>query len=185
MKRTITLFWGIAFTVLCYSQQKDLELERVSRIMIINPGFQFEFPISQSAVMETYIDIGYESGYKKLIEPEPENNYTNYMIVPSLGIKIKRIYRTYNFLKKGKDVRGNSGSYLGGRFLFRGPELYAPFTRTDAVDFSIGPVWGLQRTFGKFYIQGDIGPLYYFDTKGNQGVHFFNLDIVFGISLTK
>lgn len=185
MKRTITLFLGMALVIASYSQQTDQKLERVSRIMIINPGFQFEFPISQSAVLETYIDIGYESGYKKLIDPEPEKNYTNYMIVPSIGLKYKHIYRSNEYLPKGKNLLGNSGNYWGGRFLFRGPELYAPFTRTDAIDFSFGPVWGLQRTYGKFYILGDIGPLYYFDTKGNHGFHFFNLDIVLGISLSK
>ena len=105
------------------------------------------------------------------------------MIAPFIDIEYRKFYNLDKRLEKKKTIKYNSGHYWGARFLFRGKEISSNFIRTDDVDFSIGPVWGIQRTYGQFHFLFDIGPIYYFDTLGNSGIFPFMIQLNFGYNI--
>lgn len=114
---------------------------------------------------------------------EPYYNY--YVIAPFLDLRYKNIYNKKRRNDKGLNTRDNSGNYWGARFLYRSIDLYANFPRIDNMDFSFGPVWGLQRSYNNFYFQFEVGPMYYFDTKGNSGIFPLMLDVNLGYNITR
>lgn len=57
--------------------------------------------------------------------------------------------------------------------------------RKPRSDYAIGPNWGIQRTLGCFHLLFDLGPVYYFDTKGNNGIYPIMLQLNMGFDLKK
>jgi hypothetical protein len=84
---------------------------------------------------------------------------------------------------KGKNTHYNSGNFYGIKALARGPDFHANFGRNQALDFSIGPRWGFQRTdSARFYTLFTIGPIYYFDATGAQGIFPLTLELNLGLN---
>jgi hypothetical protein len=92
------------------------------------------------------------------------------MISPFADLQGKYFYNFEKRIKKGKNTAFNSANFLSLRFLYRGKSLSENFERTSNLDFSIGPTWGIQRSWGRVHYLFDVGPVYYFDTKGNSGI---------------
>ncbi len=57
--------------------------------------------------------------------------------------------------------------------------------RKDDIDFAFGPTWGIQRAYGNLHLLFDVGPVYYFDTKGNSGFFPIALQLNIGFDLKK
>jgi len=83
---------------------------------------------------------------------------------------LKHYYNLENRNKKGRSIEYNSGNFFGIRLLSRGKAFDSNFHRTSNYDFSIGPIWGSQRSYSRIHILFDIGFNYYFDGKGNGGI---------------
>jgi hypothetical protein len=168
--------------VLCYAQNHQKNTEKVLRLNIINPGIEFEFPIFKKSTIATNIGIGYGGSLKNI---SGGGDGWVYMIAPFLDIEYRMFYNQKERIKKNKNIKYNSGNYWGARLLVRGKELSSNFYRTDNIDFSIGPVWGIQRAYGKFHFLFDVGPIYYFDTKGNSGFFPFMIQLNIGFNLKR
>jgi len=172
----------ILLTLYCFSSQaQDIVLKKVTRLNFLNPGVEYEFPLNKNSTLSTNAGIGYHGSYMNLTKYTP--NGFIYMISPFLDIEYRKIFNRDRRLKKGTNLKYNSGNYLGARFLTRGKEISSNIVRTDNVDFSIGPVWGLQRAYGRLHLLFDIGPVYYFDTKGNSGIFPFMIQLNIGLNL--
>ncbi len=69
-------------------------------------------------------------------------------------------------LRKGKNITGNTGNYVGALMAYASGtpligDLYAVNT------FAVGPVYGIQRTYKKgFFYRLETGVTYYEDTLG-------------------
>jgi len=185
MKKLIFITIGVIFSSLCYAQVTTKNTEKVFRIMLINPGIEMEFPLYNKSTLSTTLGVGFEGAYKNLAEDSSEPYYNYYLIAPFFDIRYKNIYNQDKRKVNAKNTSYNTGNYWGARILIRGKELYSEFERTDNNDFSIGPIWGIQRSYDIFFLQIDIGPMYYFDTKGNSGIFPVMIDINIGFNAKK
>ena len=180
------LFFYILFFILSLSvsgQTDSTYTEKVFRVNVINPGIEYEMPVSKKSVISGGLGIGYEGNFDEL--EESGHSGFQYEISPFVDIEYKRIYNLEKRKARGKTIACNSGNYWGLRNLSHFKAVKNNFTREDNINFFVGPVWGLQRKYGSFHFLFDIGPVYYFDTKGNGGFWPFNLQLNFGIDLKK
>lgn len=176
MKKLVILIFGVLIINLVYSQNSDKQTTNVLRINIINPGIEYELAIMNHSAIIANAGFGYGGSYPNL------SSYANgfvYSIVPFLDLQYRNYYNFEKRLSKGKNIESNSGNFWGLRMLSRGEALASNFTRTSDYDFAFSPVWGLQRKYGKINVLFDIGPIYYFDLKGNDGI----FPIIFEFSL--
>ncbi|MCW1736251.1 hypothetical protein, partial [Anaerorudis cellulosivorans] len=87
---------------------------------------------------------------------------------------------------KGKNLNYNSGNYWGLRLLTNFKEIESKnIYRIDDISFDFGPTWGIQRAYGKMHLLFDMGPVYYFDTKGNSGFFPIMLQLNLGFNAKK
>lgn len=185
MKKLSLIIIGIVISIICSAQSNNTNLERVLKVMFINPGVELDLPIYNNSILSTTIGVGFEGAYKNLMKDLSQPDYNYFIIAPFLDIRYKNIYDQKKRKSNSKNIEYNTGNYWGVRSLIRGKEIYSSFERFDNIDFSFGPVWGMNRSFGKLYFQIDIGPMYYFDTKGNSGVFPVMFDVNIGYNLKK
>ncbi len=94
------------------------------------------------------------------------------------------MYSRNYMASKGKSLLYNSGNYWGMRLLTNFKEIESQnIIRKDDIDFAFGPTWGLQRAYNNFHFLFDLGPVYYFDTKGNSGFFPVMLQLNLGYNL--
>lgn len=185
MKKVIFVLIGIMFSSLCFAQNNIKNTEGVFRIMLISPGIEIELPTFNKSLFTVTLGVGSEGAYKNLAEDPSEPYYHYYFIAPFFDVRYKNIYNLEKRKANAKNTNYNTGNYFGARFLIRGPEIYSGFERTDNIDLSLGPIWGIQRSYGIFYLQLDVGPMYYFDTKGNSGIFPVMIDLSIGFNIKK
>lgn len=170
------------FTFTIYGQeQKTYHTEKVWRLNFLNPGAELELPTGNNSTFSTGLGIGYGGGYPDLTSAD---NGIIYIIAPFLDLQEKWFYNLNKRLGKNKTVQNNSGNFISARFLTRGPSISENVHRTSEFDFAFGPTWGIQRKYGeKFHLLFDVGPQYYFDTKGNGNIFpiMFQLNLGFDL----
>jgi len=182
MKQSIITIIGVLIFLTGYSQNNARTTEKILRLNFINPGIEIEWPIFNKSTISTNIGIGYGGSFPELTST---SSGWLYMVSPFLDIEYKYIYNQKKRFEKGKSMEYNSGNYWGIRLLSRGKDIISNVTRTDNIDFSIAPVWGLQRNYGKIHLLFDVGPVYYFDSKGNCGIFPIVVQLNVGYNLKK
>lgn len=143
--------------------------KNVWRINFLNPGVEYELATGDNSTLSTGVGIGYGGSY-----PHTSSGGSGflYSINPFVDIQHKWFYNFEARKSKNLNIDNNSGNFVSARLLTRGHTISSNFSRTSDFDFAIGPTWGIQRSYGKgFHLLFDVGPIYYFDTKGNG--HFF------------
>lgn len=164
------------------SEGTDTTTENVFRINFINPGVEYEWAIGKQQTLGFNLGVGYGGSYPNL-DVGGSNGFI-YIISPFFDLQFKQFYNRKKRLQKGRPINYNSGNFISARLLARGASIADNVTRTDNKDFAIGPTWGFQRNYGKMHLLFDIGPYYYFDTKGNNGFFplIFQINIGFNLS---
>lgn len=173
----------IFFSTQLHSQSNDTELTSVSRINILNPGFEYEFPVSRNSVLSTNLGFGLGYPYKALEQTGRGNGFV-FMIEPFLDIEYKYLYNFNKRVEQNKNTRLNSANYFGLRLLTRGYTIadYNMY-RPNNFDFAIAPVWGLQRSNSRVHYLLDMGLGYSFDADNSGVVLLVQMSI--GINLNK
>jgi hypothetical protein len=173
----------ISFSANLHSQSNDKNLTSVSRINILNPGFEYEFPVSRSSVLSANLGFGLGYPYKALEQTGRGNGFV-FMIEPFLDIEYKYLYNFNKRVEQNKNTRLNSANYFGLRLLTRGYTVadYNMY-RPNNYDFAIAPVWGLQRSYSKIHYLLDMGLGYAFDADNSGVVLLVQMSI--GINLNK
>jgi hypothetical protein len=168
MKKKIVLLLTALFVFFNYSFSQDTIItNKVLRVNVINPGAEYEAPFFNQSTLSINLGIGYGGSHPNL------TTYASgwlYLIAPFADIHYRNYYNLEERFNRGKSIQYNAGNFWGLRMLTRGKTLSSNFSRTSNYDFAVGPTWGLQRSFGKFNLLFDVGFVYYFDTKGNDGV---------------
>lgn len=165
-KRLIGLF--LFASLVSLGQSETTELQKVLRVNILSPGIEYEMPISEKATIAANAGVGMNYSYTNSRSPMGDSGFT-YFISPFMDVSYKNIYNRAKRERKSKNLAYNSGNYWGMRFLTKFDEFeYNADDREDNIDFSFGPTWGIQRTYGKMHLLFDVGPIYCFDTKGNS-----------------
>jgi len=163
MKRTpLLLLFVFLFS---YSHAQDTE--KVWRINIINPGIEYEHPVTTETTLSVNLGIGYSGAYPNLSETTGTGGL--YAFAPFADIQYKWFYNLGKRDFQSKTVEHNSANFLSLRFRTRGKSIEDNFERYANYDFAIGPTWGIQRKYGNFHLLLDLGPQFYFDSKGNSG----------------
>lgn len=185
MKKFIIITVGLIISSFCNAQVTTANPDKVLRIIVINPAIEVELPMLKSSTFTATLGVGSKGTFKNLAINSSEPYYKYFLIAPFLDLRYKNIYNLKNRKTNSRNTSFNSGNYWGARLLTRGPELYSALERIDNMDFSFGPIWGIQRSYGKFFLQIDCGPMYYFDTKGNSGFFALMIDLNIGFNLKK
>ena len=179
----LALICGLLISINSFGQKTENTLEKVFRVNAINPGVEFEFPISKKSILAFNPGVGYHPSNSNL--DYTSNGYT-YYISPFLDLSYKMIYNQEKRDTKGRNNNYNSGNYWGLRFLTNFKELESKnLYRIDDISFELGPTWGIKRSYGKIHFLFDIGSIYYFDTKGNNGFFPIMLQLNIGLNLKK
>ena len=172
----IALFTILSITSI--GQNNSLDLQRVLRVNVLNPGIEYEFPVSKKAVFAINPGIGWNSSYMSSRSPIGDPGLTHF-ISPFLDIEYKNIYNRDARTMKSQNIAYNSGNYWGIRLLTKFQELnIGTNDRESPIDFGLSPTWGVQRAYGKFHLLFEIAPTYFFDMKGH---HYFFPMIQFNI----
>ncbi|MFT3738654.1 MAG: hypothetical protein QM786_07830 [Breznakibacter sp.] len=179
-------FIALIFLILggvCYGQDNAGRLEKVFRVNALSPGIELELPVSSKSIIAVNPGIGISGSYNNL-------SYTNsgvtYFVSPFLDLSYRKLYNLESRTAKGKNISGNSGNYWGMRLLTNFKEFESEnVIRKDNMDFAFGPTWGIQRSSGCFHLLFDVGSVYYFDTKGNNGFFPVMLQLNIGWNLKR
>lgn len=161
---------------------KDATIESIFRVNFVNPALEYEFKTGAFSVLSIAGGIGYSGSYEEL-EVQGSNGLV-YVISPFFDTQHKWFYNRTKRMDKGKNIKYNSGNYFSIREISRIGSIAENITRTDNIDFAIGPTWGLQRSYKKVHFLFDIGPQYYFDTIGNSGFFPLMVQINLGLNLS-
>ena len=165
--------------------QETEDLKKVIRINVLNPGMELEWPISKKSTIAVNPGIGIHGSYRQL-EYDYLVSGVTYYISPFLDLSYKKIYNRSIRQTKGKNLDYNSGNYWGLRLLTNFKEVESKnIYRIDDISFDFGPTWGIQRAYGKMHLLFDVGPVYYFDTKGNRGFFPIMIQLNFGFNTKK
>ena len=167
-----------------YAQQgqpKQTVLKNQLRLNFLNPGLDFEYKISELWTVSLNAGLSYGGSFKNL--SYNNDNGLQFMISPFADLQGKYFYNLEKRIQKGKNTAFNSANFLSLRFFYRGKSLSENFERTSNLDFSIGPTWGIQRSWGRVHYLFDVGPVYYFDTKGNSGIFPVMIQLNVGYNL--
>ncbi len=154
---------------------------KVWRINFLNPAIELELPVGNKSTLSTGIGVGYGGSYPHLTNSIGTGFVL--LITPFIDLQYKFFYNFDKRLRKGKTIKHNSGNYVSARFLARGKSLESNISRTSESDFAFGPTWGIQRSKGQFHFLFDMGPIFYFDGIGNQGIFPIFLQVNLGIDL--
>ena len=177
------LFSAFLFANLCAQENQAESVENILRINFVNPALEYELKTSNSSLMSGAAGIGYGGSYREL-EVSGANGLV-YIISPFVDLQHKWYYNRNKRLTKGKNIEGNAGNYFSVRGITRFAAISENVTRTDNLDFAVGPTWGLQRSYGKIHFLLDFGPQFYFDSIGNSGFFPVMVQINIGLNLNQ
>jgi len=182
MRALSTIVLIILFAIPVLGQGTN-NTEKVWRVNFLNPAIELEIPTGNSSTFSSALGIGYDGGYPDLTIG---GNGFVYIIAPFLDMQQKWYYNFDKRLSKDKSIENNSANFFSLRLVIRGNSIADNVGRTSNFDFAIGPTWGIQRKYGKnFHLLMDIGPQYYFDTKGNGNIWPIMIQLNLGFDLKK
>jgi hypothetical protein len=158
---------------------------KVWRVNFLNPAIELELPTGNNSTFSSALGIGYGGGYPDLTQTYGGSGFI-YIIAPFIDIQQKWYYNLEKRKRKDRTIENNSGNFISARFITRGKSIAENVNRTSDFDFAIGPTWGIQRKYGKnFHFLFDIGPQYYFDTKGNGNIWPLMIQLNLGFDFRK
>jgi hypothetical protein len=170
----------LVITFHSFGQQNEYGKQNILRLNFINPGIEFEYSISERSKLSANLGAGASMSYPNLTAIQPNHAF---FISTFLDLHYKNIYNFNKRKANNKNVAFNSGDFFGLKINGRGKTLFSDISRTDNIDFSFGPTWGVQRNFKKMNTLFNLGPVYYFDTKGNGGFYPIMIELNIGYNL--
>ena len=183
MMKRIVFILGLVACMNVFGQETENNLQKTFRINMINPGVEYELPISKKSTIAVNPGIGIHGSYLNL-DYDNINSGITYYISPFMDLSYKYIYNQEKRASKGKNINYNSGNYWGLRLLTNFKEFESKnILRKDDISFEFGPTWGIQRAYGKMHLLFDVGSVYYFDTKGNNGFFPIMLQLNLGFNV--
>lgn len=179
INKRITSLLLLSVIIISTKITAQVETQNICRISLINPAIEYELAILKKSTITSRVGWGLSGSYSNL---DLMQTGWIYMLVPYADLEYKNLYNIQKRATQGKKTQGNSTNYWGIRSQYRTKATRTNIARKDNNDFSIGPMWGLQHSYGKIHLLCDIGGVYYFDTKGNNGV-MYTVNLRMGINL--
>jgi hypothetical protein len=182
MKKGLFIIIGLFIISQTFGQENDSQKQNVLILNMINPGIEYEYSISDKSKIALNIGIGVSMSYPELTKIQPDHAF---FISSFLDLHYKNIYNYEKRKSNNRNVEYNAGNFIGIKLIGRGKSFNSTITRTDNVDFTFGPTWGMRRNFNKINMLFDLGPVYYFDTRGNSGFYPIMFEINIGYNILK
>jgi len=180
MKKALLILIGLFIINHSFGQGSENKKQNVLRLNLINPGVEYEYSISDKSKLSANIGFGVSMSYPNLTISQPGHAF---FLSTFFDVHYKNMYNFNRRERKSKNVDFNAGDFIGLKLSGRGKGVNSELTRTDNIDFTIGPTWGIQRNFKKINLLFDLGPVYYFDTKGNGGFYPIMLELNIGYNI--
>lgn len=174
-KILVALILVVNFNALSFAQTK-----KEVRLNILNPGIAFENPIGKKTTVEYNFGIGYNGSYPNLNTIYGESGFQG-QIAPFVDIQGRNYYN----LQKVQEGKRKSGKFVALRYLFYGPRIAGNVRTNENYSMAVGPTWGFKRAYEKWTLLGSVGPIYYFDLTGSDGIFPINFEINLGYRLKK
>lgn len=163
----------VLITTISFAQtSKDL------RLNILNPGIAFENPIGNKTTVEYNFGIGYNYSYPWINTDYGENGF-QWQIAPFLDVQARSYYNIRKIAENGRRSR----NFIALRYLFYGPRIAGNVRTNENYSMAVGPTWGFKKVYEKWTVLGSLGPIYYFDLTGAEGVFPINFEINLGYRL--
>lgn len=156
------------------------QTEKEVRINLLNPGIAWENPIGKRATVEINVGIGYNGSYPELNTMYGESGFQG-QIAPFIDIQGRNYYNLKNVEEKGR----KSKKFVALRYLFYGPRIAGNVRTNENYSMAVGPTWGFKRAYEKWTLLGSVGPVYYFDLAGSDGILPIDFEINLGYRLKK
>ncbi len=147
---------------------------------IVNPGFVYEYSISDKSKISVNLGYGILMSYPELTMIQTN---TALFLSSFFDMHYRYIYDNERRIRKNKNMLYDSGNFLGIRLVGRGKNYGSSLVRTDNIDFAVGPTWGIQRSIKRILLIFDLGPQLYMDTKDNYGFYPIMFEINIGYVL--
>ena len=174
--RICIVFIMTIVSVNCFANDTIAFVSKQRKICFINPGLEMEFPLRRQTSLIINPGIGYNISYPNT------SDFTSsgwlYLFAPFVDMQYRYYYNLDKMSENGIK-NANSAHFISLKGLYRGKDIASNFTRTANNDYSISFNWGLQNVKNNTYYSFDIGPLYYTDFKGHDGI-FLNLEFNIG-----
>lgn len=176
---TAKAIFGLSlFVFLCATSFAQTSKE--TRLNILNPGIAFENPIGKKTTVEYNFGIGYNYSYPWINTEYGENGFQG-QLAPYFDVQA----RNYFNLQKLEQGKRKSAKFVALRYLFYGPRIAGNVRTNENYSMAVGPTWGFKRSYEKGTLLGSVGPIYYFDLTGSDGIVPFNFEINLGYRLKK
>lgn len=176
---TAKAIFGLSlFVFLCATSFAQTSKE--TRLNILNPGIAFENPIGKKTTVEYNFGIGYNYSYPWINTEYGENGFQG-QLAPYFDVQA----RNYFNLQKLEQGKRKSAKFVALRYLFYGPRIAGNVRTNENYSMAVGPTWGFKRSYEKWTLLGSVGPIYYFDLTGSDGIFPFNFEINLGYRLKK
>tara|TARA_R110000823_G_scaffold221496_1_gene349999 strand:+ start:111 stop:497 length:387 start_codon:yes stop_codon:yes gene_type:complete len=112
-------------------------------------------------------------------------NLIQFLLTPVADIQLKHFYNFAKRSEDGKNTNFNSGNFFGLSTFYDGKKIAGNVDPEVNQLIALGPIWGIQRSNGKFSIKGSVGPIVYGDFKGEVDFYPINFNVNFGYLLIK
>ena len=163
---SLTLLILVGAVVSATAQDETARVERhLIKINALLPGMEYEAAVSRLVTLN--------------VNPYLRPSYTSrdgLILQPAAHVQVRKYYNLARRQNRDKNITGNSGAFVGLSIFGASQSL------TNAEDFrsdnyyGLGPVWGIQRTFGSnFNLSANGGVGYTIDNQ--QFVLLLNLRI--------
>ncbi|MFO7658378.1 MAG: hypothetical protein R6W78_15070 [Bacteroidales bacterium] len=180
MKNAFLILIGLMIINQSFGQESEYQKQNVLRLNFINPGIEYEYSISDKSKLSLNVGFGVSMSYPDLTTIQPNHAF---FMSTFFDIHYKNIYNFDRRKSNNKNVEFNAGDFIGIKINGRGKSVNSELSRTDNIDFSFGPTWGIQRNFRRVNMLFNLGPVYYFDTKGNGGFYPIMVELNIGYNI--
>jgi len=177
MTRLIYLFVVLFFGTISIGFGQNFKEVRLN---VLNPGIAWENPLGKNTTIEYNLGIGYNGSYPWLNTIYGESGFQG-QIAPFIDIQGRNYYN----LEKVAEKERKSKKFVALRYLFYGPRIAGNVRTNENYSMAVGPTWGFKRAYEKWTLLGSVGPIYYFDLTGTDGVFPINFEINLGYRLKK
>ncbi|TMM57987.1 hypothetical protein FEE95_00745 [Maribacter algarum] len=161
MKKFTILFYLLSLSFANSQSDKNVEENQV-QIGLPMPAVLYEKGIGKNATLSlealTGLQIRGCSGCE-----------TQFGVHPILRGQYRYYYNMERRIRKGKNITGNSGNYVGGLLVYQsGAPLIGDIQNSDILGG--GPVYGIQRTYKRGFFYRLEGGVAYLEDDFNKGI---------------